>query len=116
AKLLIRAQNTALGPFVLRGFLELHGQGLYAWYREANNSESLQRQMREWFFRDGMLLVSLWEEGKWVLQDALPDVGPAISKELVATLDLSRVKGNEVRIKLESSTGLWRIDAVALGF
>jgi hypothetical protein len=115
AKLLIRAQNTALGPFALRSFLELQGQGLYRWYLKANSSPSVLSQMKHWFFRDGMLLVKLWERDRWVLQDALPDVGPALAKDVVAKLDLSRVEGSKVRIKLESSIGLSRIDAVILG-
>ena len=70
--------------------------------------------MKRWFLRDGMLQVKLWENGKWILQDALPDVGPALAKDVVARLDLSRWQGSEVKIRLESSVGLWRIDAAAL--
>ena len=51
-----------------------------------------------------------------MLQDALLDVGPAISKDQVASLDLSGVEGEEVRVQLESSLGLWRLDAVAIDY
>jgi hypothetical protein len=115
AKLLVRLRNTGLGPFALKSFLELQGSGLYRWYTKANNSPTLVAEMKRWFLRDGMLQVNLWENGKWVLQDALPDVGPALEKDIVAKVDLSRCEGNEVKIKLESSVGLWRIYAVALG-
>lgn len=115
AKLLVRLRNTALGPFALKSFLDLHGSGLYRWYAKANSNPAVVAEMKRWFLRDGTLQVKLWENGRWVLQDALPDVGPALAKDLVARLDLSRWKGSEVRIKLESSVGLWRIDAAALG-
>jgi hypothetical protein len=114
-KLLVRLRNTALGPFALKSFLDLQGSGLYRWYAKANSSSAIVGELKRWFLRDGMLQVKLWENGKWVLQDALPDVGPALAKDIVARLDLSRWQGTEVKIKLESSVGLWRIDAAALG-
>ena len=116
AKLFVRAQNTELGPLVLRTFLELQGRSLYQWYREANSSESLQQRIKQWYFRDGMLHVRVWQGDRWVLQEALLDVGPAISKDQIASLDLSDVEGEEVRIQLESSLGLWRLDAVNINY
>jgi hypothetical protein len=115
AKLLVRLRNTALGPFALKSFLELQGSGLYRWYAKANRSPAIVAELKRWFLRDGMLQVKLWENGKWVLQDALPDVGPALAKDIVARLDLSQWQGKQVKIRLESSVGLWRIDAAALG-
>ena len=52
-----------------------------------------------------MLHVKVWQEGHWVLQEALPDVGPLISKDQVAILDLAGVKSDQVKIRLESSLG-----------
>ena len=115
-KLFVRAQNTELGPLVLKTFLELQGRGLYQWYREANSSESLQQRLRQWYFRDGMLHVRVWQGGRWVLQEALLDVGPAISKDQIASLDISGLEGEEVKIQLESSLGLWRLDAVNINY
>ena len=43
-------------------------------------------------------------------------MGPAISKDQIASLDLSDVEGEEVRIQLESSLGLWRLDAVNINY
>ena len=116
AKLFVRARNTALGPLALRAFLELQGDELYQWYQEANTSESLQQRIKQWYFRDGMLHIRVWQQGRWVLQDALLDVGPAISKDQVASLDLSGVEGEEVRVQLESSLGLWRLDMVTIDY
>ena len=116
AKLFVRARNTELGALALRAFLELQGDELYQWYQEANTSESLQQRIKQWYFRDGMLHIRVWQQGRWVLQDALLDVGPAISKDQVASLDLSGVEGEEVRVQLESSLGLWRLDTVTIDY
>jgi hypothetical protein len=59
-----------------------------------------------------MLHVSVLRDGRWVLQDALLDVGPAISKSQVVQIDLEGQLGDTVAVKLESARGLWSIDRV----
>ncbi len=114
ALLLVEAMNTDLAPFALETFLELQGDGLAAWYRNVRRDTELRDRLRGWFVREGMLHVSVRVGGAWVLQDALPDVGPNLPKAQVARLDLREVSGDTVHVRLESARGLWQLDQVGL--
>jgi hypothetical protein len=114
ATLVVRARNTALAPFAFAEFLQLQGEGLFNWYLRVEQDESLRKRIRDWVAREGTLHVSLWREGRWTLQDALVDVGPAISKSQVARLNLDGVDADTFAVRLESARGLWQIDWVAM--
>jgi hypothetical protein len=77
---------------------------------ETNPAECAK--FRRWLMREGMLHVSLWQNGKWMKKTALMDVGPGVRKDQVAVLDVSETTGSTIRIKLESTIGLWRVDQV----
>ncbi|NND83940.1 MAG: hypothetical protein HKN46_02205, partial [Acidimicrobiia bacterium] len=112
--LTVRAQNTTLAPFVLERFLELFGDDLAGWYRRVDRDPELQSELKAWIAREGMLHVSVWDGDGWVLQGRLPDVGPHLPKSQALELDLTRVIGDEVRVRLEVPRGLWSLDHVAL--
>lgn len=114
ATLVVRARNTALAPFALQEFLQLQGERLFDWYLRVAESENLRQRIRRWVAREGMLHVLLWQEGRWTLQDALLDVGPALSKSQVARLNLGGVDSDTVAVRLEAARGLWEIDWVAM--
>ncbi|UCG87958.1 MAG: hypothetical protein JSW71_05280 [Gemmatimonadota bacterium] len=114
ATIVVRARNTALAPFALEEFLQLQGEGLFGWYLRVAEDEDLRERIRGWVAREGMLHILLWQEGRWTLQDALLDVGPALSKSQVARLDLGSVDTDTVVVRLASARGLWQIDWVAL--
>jgi hypothetical protein len=57
----------------------------------------------------------VWSGSSWERQGYIWEAGPEISKRQVLPLDLSRVQGDTVRIRLESAPSFWLIDAVALG-
>lgn len=114
ALLTVRARNTTLAPFVLERFLELFGEDLAGWYRRVDRDPELQAELKAWIAREGMLQVSVFEVDRWVFHGRLPDVGPHLSKSQALQLDLGRVVGDEVRVRLEVPRGLWSLDHVAL--
>jgi hypothetical protein len=115
AVLVVRARNTPLGPFALSEFLGLQGDSLISWYRQLDKDENLQELVENWIEREGYLQIAVDIGGEWVPQGYFRDVGPNMPKTQVASLDLSGVRGNLVRLKLESARGLWELDRVALG-
>ncbi len=114
ARVVVRARNTELAPFALQSFLQLQGDELFAWYDRVARDSALRQRIRRWVAREGMLHVFLWQDGQWILQDALLDVGPALSKSQVVQLDLNAVKGDTVVVKFESARALWEIDWIAM--
>lgn len=62
------------------------------------------------------LKVYLLTNEKWVLQGELPAVGPLAYRELLLPIDLSSVKGNELKIRLQTGFMFWDVDYVAVDF
>ena len=77
-------------------------------------SPDFRKQYMEAFVREGMLLVQVWDGQEWVTVDFVWEVGPAVSK-LVGIRLGGYLNGNrELRLRLESTAGLWMIDTIAL--
>lgn len=114
ARIVVHGRNTELAPFALQTFLELQGEELFSWYLGVARDNSLRERIRGWVAREGMMHVFLWKDGQWVFQDALLDVGPALSKSQVVPIELDAHHGDTVIVKLESARALWEIDWVAM--
>jgi hypothetical protein len=115
-KLAVTGKNTRLGYFALRRIFELKGEDRMEWYEKLESDPAEAARFARWLGREGMLHVSVWQDGGWVRQAVLPDVGPGVLKEQLALLDLARVSGANVKVKLETATDLWRIDRVGADF
>lgn len=115
-KLAVTGKNTRLGYFALRRIFELKGSDRMEWYEKLESDPGEAARFARWVGREGMLHVSVWQDGGWVRQAALPDVGPGVLKEQLALLDLARVTGATVKVKLETATDLWRIERVGADF
>jgi hypothetical protein len=66
--------------------------------------------------REAYLSVAVKVGGRWERQDVVREAGPEIAKQQVVPLDLSRVKGDTVRVRLESAPSLWLVDRVAIDY
>lgn len=115
-KLAVTGKNTRLGYFALRRIFELKGSDRMEWYEKLESDPGEAARFARWLGREGMLHVSVWQDDGWVRQAVLPDVGPGVLKEQVALLDLARVTGATVKVKVETATDLWRIDRVSADY
>ena len=116
AKLVVRGINTNLGGFAFAQLFGLRGPNFLELYKQLETDTSMGKRMLSFMKREGMLHVSVWKGDRWVELGALPDVGPLISKEQLVLLNVGDIGGEVIKIKLESSTDLWRLDRVAIDF
>lgn len=116
AKLVVDGNSTAWGAYLVQEFVRAHGRSTQAWYDSVNASPRLARGLGSMMAREGFLEVKLRIDGKWVHQGYIWEAGPEISKRQVFRLDLSRVAGDSVEIRLESAPLFWMIDQVALDY
>jgi len=89
------------GPKVRQKFLEKDSAALQQWILEQN------------------MPLSVWLETapeKWEKADFFNLVGPKSPRRNVLQLDLSKLTGNQVRIKLATGFKFWEIDFVAMDF
>jgi hypothetical protein len=116
AKLLVRARNSGwldyaheslqqelgeYGPKVRQKFMEKDSADLQQWAMQQN------------------IPLSVWLEttpGKWEKADFFNLAGTGVTRRDVLPLDLSKIRGNQVHIRLTSGFLFWEIDYVALDF
>jgi hypothetical protein len=115
ARLVVDGNNTPWAAHLTQELVAAHGRETKAWFDSLAAYPRLARGLGEMMVREAFLSVSVWSGSSWERQGYIWEAGPEISKRQVLPLDLSRVQGDTVRIRLESAPSFWLIDAVALG-
>ncbi len=115
-KLIVNGVNTRLGDFAFQKVFQLKGDNTLFWYQQLEHDSSERAMFLSWMMREGMLHVKVWRDGGWREQAALVDVGPSIAKDQLALLDVRGCAGPILKVKLECTTDLWRIDRVAVDY
>ena len=116
ARLVVDANVTAWAAVMMEQFVALHGRATQAWYDSlAAHPEQAQR-LGQTVAREAFLNASVWVDGRWERQGLVWDAGPEIVKRQVVPLDLTRVAGDTVRVRLESIPSLWLIDQVGIDY
>ena len=114
ARLVLDGNNTPWASHLMQEFVGAHGRATQAWYDSLATYPQLARGLGTMLAQEAFLGVSVWADGQWQQQGYIWEAGPEIVKRQVFSLDLSRVQGNTLRIRLESAPSLWLIDYVAL--
>ena len=101
---------------MIRPMLEMRGAALGLFYTAINVHEGSRRKLHEWNEREELfyLGVEVEENGRWVRQGRLIGGGPVVAESRVIPLDLSRVTGDHVRIRLHPPIGFWMFNAFRL--
>lgn len=115
-RLIVRGVNTRLGNFALRSVLALKGDQKLGWIHTMESQPAERARFLRWMMREGMLHVSVLESGRWVEQQAFLDPGPGVVKDQLCILDITRVRGERLAIRLSCTADLWRIDRVSVDY
>jgi hypothetical protein len=115
-KLVLNTQNTFWGAYLQSHFLELHGRDLDTWYDVWNSSPEARQKLQEVMVREGMLLIKLWNGQGWQDAGFIWEVGASISRDQVVRLDVSGTPGDALRIRLESTPGIWTVNSVQVDY
>lgn len=103
------ASNTDLGVRTMHALARLHGHRLMEWYRRLDTDAGERDRLQAFMEREGYLHVLVWNGARWIAAGAIPNVGPELFKEIVVPIDLGPAAAALVRIRLESTAGLWRV-------
>ncbi len=115
-KLIVNGKNTRLGYFALAKIFQMKGNDKLAWYTQLESNPVERTKFSRWLMREGMLHIHLWQNGTWVEKAAVPDVGPGIAKDQVAVLDISDIPDSVLRVRVDCTTDLWRIDHICADY
>jgi hypothetical protein len=116
ARLVADANNSPWAAAMMLGFVSAHGRATQAWYDSLDARPERTRQLFAKLLSEALLRVSVRVDGRWEPQGAVGEAGPEVAKRQVVPLDLSGVRGDTVRIRLESVPNFWLVDRVALDF
>jgi hypothetical protein len=115
-RLIVRGVNTQLGNFALRSVIALKGDQKLGWLQTMESQPAERARFLRWMMREGMLHVSVLESGGWVEQEAFLDPGPGVVKDQLCLLDITRVRGDHLVIRLCCAADLWHIDRVSVDY
>lgn len=116
ARLVLDGTNTVWAAHLMGKLVAMHGRETQTWYDAVAADPAKARRIQAAFAREAFLHVSVWGRKGWERQGAAWESGPELLKRQVVTLDLSRVVGNRVRVRLESTPNLWLVDRVAIDY
>ncbi|MDH4295850.1 MAG: hypothetical protein OEV74_06195 [Cyclobacteriaceae bacterium] len=114
-KLILNAKNSCWLDYAYGKFNEEFGI-YYNRFAEKQKKEPAAR-LTQWGLEQQIpLSVYLETEAGWKLVDYLNTIGPLASRDMILSIDLSQVKGDEINIRLECGFMFWELDYAAMDF
>jgi hypothetical protein len=118
ANLVIDAATSQWGSIMMRQMMEARGNRLADWYASVDERGLAMAELLRFNQREELYFLKLYvqEGNEWVQQGWIPGGGPAASELRVIPIDLSRVSGDTVRIRVAPPRGFWSFDYIAMSY
>jgi hypothetical protein len=115
AKLILNAKNSFWLDYAYGKFNEQFGTYFNTFAEKQKKVKS--KKLNQWSLEQNIpLSVYIETESGWEFVDFFNSIGPLASRDIVMPIDLSRVKGENVNIKLECGFMFWEVDYAAMDF
>jgi hypothetical protein len=117
-KLVVNAATGLWGSYMIKKMVELRGRDVGAWYAAMDQSQSARDALFAWEVREELFALKIYVEEPtgWQVRGILPGTGPFISKDRIVPLDVSRVKGDQLRIRIQPPAGFWALNSFAVDY
>ncbi len=114
-KLVANAATGLWGSYMIKKMVELRGRDVGDWYRLIDESPATRGQLFAWELKEQLYALKIYvkEPTGWEVRGFLPGTGPFISKDRIVPLDVSRVRGNQLRISIRPPAGFWALNSFA---
>jgi hypothetical protein len=118
AKLVANAATGLWGSYMIKKMVELRGRDVGAWYRTMDESKPARDALFAWEVREQLYALKIYvqEPTGWEVRGILPGTGPFISKDRIVPLDVSRVQGNQLHIRIRPPAGFWALNSFAVDY
>ena len=115
AKLVIHGGNSLWSGYLYHSFAALFGTGYEKWRNEKDKSDP--GEMEQWQTDQSLpLMVYIEKNGKWEFADNFAHTGNTASRDMIMELDISGIKTEQIKIKLETVYQFWNLDYAAIDF
>lgn len=108
-RLTFAAETTPWASALLRRVLALQGSHLTVWTERMNADRAARSRFQEALRREGQLILSVWTGVSW-------RAAGIVTSHQSVDLDLQGIPGERLRVRLDSSAGLWSPDSVEADF
>ena len=117
-KLVANAATGLWGSYMIKKMVELRGRDLGAWYASMDESQAARDALFAWEVREELYALKIYVEEPtgWEVRGILPGTGPFISKDRIVPLDVSRVQGDQLRIRIHPPAGFWALNSFAVDY
>jgi hypothetical protein len=104
------------GSHMIREMLQLHGRNIDQWYAAIDDNPVMRDALLAWNLQEELygMKIEVEEPTGWEVRGYLPGGGPYIAEDRAVRLDLSRVEGNQVRIRLQPPAGFWAFNTFTM--
>jgi hypothetical protein len=106
------------GSYMIKRMVELHGRDTASWLTSLDEDPAALRAIHASSEREGTyrLQIEVAEETGWTVRGALPSGGPLLAEDRAIPLDVSRVRGSELRLRLRPPVGFWAFNSFAIAY
>jgi hypothetical protein len=104
-----RAQPTPWASRLMREVLALQGPNLSAWYARVEADPAARAEFQGAYRREAQLILSVWTGAVW------REAG-TVNPHEATELPLDGIRGDVLRIRIDSTAGLWSIDSVQVDY
>jgi hypothetical protein len=118
ARLVTNVATGIWGSHMIRAMLQLRGREVDAWYARVDGGQHSRDSLMAWDLREELyhLRIDVQEPDGWRTRGLLPGGGPFIAEDRVVPLDLSKVEGDSVRLRIRPPRGFWALNSFALDY
>ena len=116
AKLIIEAVNTPQVPLMERNYLAKKGYGSRKGLKKMGGLPEELREFQQWKEENLALQIQLWNGDTWELMAKGQPIGSRAVRELVFPLEIGRVRGEWIKLRLKSTSLVWKLDRIAIDY
>ena len=117
-KLVANAATGLWGSYMIKKMTALRGRDIVSWYALMDQSQPARDSLFAWEVREQLFALNIYVEEPtgWEVRGILPGTGPFISKDRIVPLDVSRVQGDQLRIRIQPPNGFWALNSFAVDY
>jgi hypothetical protein len=118
ANLVVNGATSLWGSYMVKKMTQLRGREAALWLASLEGNKDQADALRDWYAREELyrLKVEVEEPTGWIARGRVPNGGPLIAEDRVIPLDLSRVAGTQLRIRLRPPVGFWAFNSFAISY
>jgi hypothetical protein len=114
--MVINYRQTLLTTFLLYSGISYMGDEVGDYFAKIETNNLIKQKLKNPFKRLGAIKIYVWEEdnAKWKFIESIYETGPIAKNLILVPVRNAVPKNGKLKIKLEMTKGLWRLDFAAL--